>query len=101
MNEFEYVCQKGHSSFQEALMLPVYTRRLVEDHSHVSRAVCHHAAAEAVLLQEPLRGERAAAAIQPVSKREQTGISALVDVDIFPSWIILLTPEFRCCFLRF
>lgn len=52
-------------------MLPVYTRRLVEDHSHVSRAVCHHAAAEAVLLQEPLRGERAAAAaIQPsVEKR--------------------------------
>lgn len=48
-------------------MLPVYTRRLVEDHSHVSGAVCHHAAAEAVLLQEPLRGERAAAAaaIQP------------------------------------
>ncbi len=70
-NEVDYVCQKGHSSFQEALMLPVYTRRLVEDHSHVSRAVCHHAAAEAVLLQEPLRGERAAAAaIQPsVEKR--------------------------------
>lgn len=61
------MCQKGHSSLQDALMLPVYTRRLVEDHSHVSGAVCHHAAAEAVLLQEPLRGERAAAAaaIQP------------------------------------
>lgn len=64
------MCQKGHSSFPEALILPVYTRRLVEDHSHVSRAVCHHAAAKAELLQEPLRGERAAAAIQPtVEKR--------------------------------
>lgn len=75
MNELDYMCQKGHSSLQEALMLPVYTRRLVEDHSHVSGAVCHHAADEAVLLQEPLRGERsaaaaAAAAIQPsVEKR--------------------------------
>lgn len=74
MNDLDYMCQKGHSSLQEALMLPVYTRRLVEDHSHVSGAVCHHAAAEAVLLQEPLRGERAAAAaaaaIQPsVEKR--------------------------------
>jgi len=85
---------KGHSSFQEpqeALMLPDYTQLLIEDHSHVSGAV---------LLQENELLLLLLLQYNPLSKREQSEISAIVDVDIFLSWIILLTPEFMCRFLR-
>jgi len=94
INELDYMWHKGHSSFQEpqeALMLPDYTQLLIEDHSHVSGAV---------LLQENELLLLLLLQYNPLSKREQSEISAIVDVDIFLSWIILLTPEFMCRFLR-
>ncbi len=87
--------KKATPHFPEALMLPACWR----PQSRLSGCLSP-AAAKAELLQEPLRGERAAAAIQSRVENEQTGISAHVDVDISPYWIILLTPEFSCCFLR-